>query len=304
MRPRGRLAARGLRRAAAADAARRARTPAAVGPRGAAVLTARRSGRRARSGATAPGRRMAASAAPMCASSTTRGVDTASVLRRDRGRHGVGGFDERFGAGRSTSTRALAVALWQAGLDLPRASSPWPCACIARAAIVDDARGPRRRHAFRRFLVARNRDRYRAVVRRLSWHAGAALRRGRSRPRRRARGRSPIALARSARPMSSAAPGREAAHPLHGPLSRHASADLGAAAPGCATRVEDELLAVAQSTCSSGPSPTEAADLHRRHAALHDELDRAHREYARARGKRRAALARARGGILAGGRGR
>lgn len=182
---------------------------------------------------------------------------------------GVGGFDRRFFPAIYVDA-SLSVALWQAGRS---------CLCDSRAvhghhtaAMVDEARGPRRSMRFRLFLVERNRARFREAF--ADWLAEQA-------PRSDAldAGAATSAEILDAQRRASAREQRVLAAPVAPLPDRLEQAeDLEADAARMRREVEDEFMAelVAREEALS----EEVAGLHRGYAELHAELDRVHREYA------------------------
>jgi GT2 family glycosyltransferase len=190
------------------------------------------------------------------------------MLRRDVAL-GVGGFDERFFPAIYVDA-TMGVALWQAGHSV---------LCDRRAvnshrtgAMVDLARGPRRSARFRSFLLARNRDRFRAEFAR--WLPAQAYRSNEFDARHPEATELDDAFAR-ARARAAALP----AVPPPAPRDQLVLPDhLEAHAAGLRRELEDEFLAhliEREATLAD-----EAAGLHRKYAELHAELDRVHREFA------------------------
>jgi GT2 family glycosyltransferase len=182
---------------------------------------------------------------------------------------GVGGFDQGFFPAIYVDA-SLGVALWQAGRV---------CLCDSRAdhfhhtaAMVDDARGPRRSLRFRHFLVERNRARFRQVF--ADWLCEQADRSDAldaSRPR--------AAEFRDAQARAREREQRVLAAPIVVLPDRLALPDdLEAEAARLRRDVEDEFMA--ELIDSEQALAEEAAGLHRGYAGLHAERDRMHREYA------------------------
>jgi GT2 family glycosyltransferase len=182
---------------------------------------------------------------------------------------GVGGFDQRFFPAIYVDV-SLGVALWQAGRV---------CLCDPRAvhfhntaAMVDEARGPRRSTRFRHFLVERNRARFRDVF--SDWLAEQADRCDAHDASRVLRAEQEDAQARTR-----AREQRALAAPLV-PLPDRLTLDGDPEATALLLRraLEDEFMAelIEREQALAG----EAADLHRGYAELHVERDRMHRRYA------------------------
>lgn len=170
---------------------------------------------------------------------------------------GVGGFDARFFPAIYVDA-SLAVALWQAGrvvLCDPRAEH-----FHRTGAAVDAARGPRHGPRFRRFMLERNRVRFREAF--ADWLAGQAER----------------------------ADAADASHPAAAELRVLASEnapledrlalprDLEADAARLRRELEDAFMS--ELIDREQALERETADLHRAYAELHGELDRVHREHA------------------------
>ncbi len=206
------------------------------------------------------------------ATAEARPVDYAGssclMLRREAAL-GVSGLDERFFPAIYVDA-SLSVALWQAG---------WTCLCDSRAvhlhrtaAMVDEARGPRRSTRFREFLGERNRARFREVF--ADFLAEQAPRAAAHD----ARLATPAEILDAAA-RASAREQRVLAAP-RAPLADRLElpSDIEAHAAGLRREIEDEFMAelIAREAALAG----EAAAVHRAYAELHADRDRVHAEYA------------------------
>ncbi|MDX6718264.1 MAG: hypothetical protein QOJ63_518 [Solirubrobacteraceae bacterium] len=182
---------------------------------------------------------------------------------------GVGGFDARFFPAIYVDA-SLAVALWQAGrvvLCDPRAEH-----FHRTGAAVDAARGPRHGPRFRRFMLERNRARFREAF--ADWLGGQAERADAGDAR-----HPTAAELRDARERADARELRVLASenaPLEDRLAL--PRDLEADAARLRRELEDAFMS--ELIDREQALERETTDLHRAYAELHGELDRVHREHA------------------------